>query len=98
VRKTKPEDLGRLDIPFRDARLGEMLFRYRARNWPDTLNPQESRQWQAFCAERVTNEAARLEFESGIAEAIERGGAAAEELMATLREYVAALPIEIETA
>lgn len=98
VRKTKPEDLGRLDIPFRDARLGEMLFRYRARNWPDTLNPQESRQWQAFCAERVTNEAARLEFESGIAEAIERGGAAADELMATLREYVAALPIEIETA
>jgi exodeoxyribonuclease I len=33
---------------FEDPRLDEMLFRYRARNAPDSLNPQEKQRWQAF--------------------------------------------------
>ncbi|MBX2879133.1 MAG: exodeoxyribonuclease I [Granulosicoccus sp.] len=30
---------------FDDPRVDEMLFRYRARNWPDSLNEDESRRW-----------------------------------------------------
>jgi exodeoxyribonuclease-1 len=35
-----------MDWPFKDRRLKEMLFRYRARNFPDTLSLEESQLWQ----------------------------------------------------
>lgn len=35
-----------------DARLPEMLWRFRARNYPDTLTPQERRDWNVHCLER----------------------------------------------
>ena len=34
---------------FADQRLPEMLFRYRARNFPDTLNDAEIAQWREHC-------------------------------------------------
>ena len=37
---------------FRDKRFPEMLFRYRARNWPETLAPSEHRLWRTFCDQR----------------------------------------------
>jgi len=46
IHNTAPENLGQLSLPFKDARLKEMLFRYRARNYPATLTLEESRQWQ----------------------------------------------------
>ena len=48
LRATRPNDLGRLDLPFRDGRLQEMFFRYRARNYPDTLNQADKERWQNF--------------------------------------------------
>ena len=53
VRATSAEDLGRLDLPFRDARLKEMLFRYRARNFPETLNEEEQSRWRTFRHDRL---------------------------------------------
>jgi exodeoxyribonuclease-1 len=47
IRKTEPARLGQLDWPFTDARLPEMLFRYRARNFPATLSNDEHERWQA---------------------------------------------------
>lgn len=44
--------------PFDDQRLPELLFRYRARNFPDTLTAGEQQRWQQFCRERLLNEAA----------------------------------------
>jgi exodeoxyribonuclease-1 len=38
---------------FADPRLDELLFRYRARNFPETLNEAERTQWQAHCADRL---------------------------------------------
>lgn len=35
---------------FEDERLGEMLFRYRARNFPGTLSDDEQARWTAHCA------------------------------------------------
>jgi len=32
---------------FQDERLDEMLFRYRARNWPEQMNEEEKRRWDA---------------------------------------------------
>ncbi len=47
---------GRLDsgnYPFTDPRLVEMLFRYRARNWPESLDADEQLVWQQFCHKRL---------------------------------------------
>ena len=35
---------------FKDRRLPELLFRYRARNYPDSLLPEETQQWREHCA------------------------------------------------
>lgn len=59
VRQTPPAELARRHFGFRDARYAELLFRYRARNWPDTLDAAEQTRWQAF-------RRARLEGTSGL--------------------------------
>ncbi len=38
---------------FADARLDELLFRYRARNFPDSLSDPERAQWLAHCSHRL---------------------------------------------
>lgn len=55
VRTTPPEELAGLDLAFDDGRLPEMLFRYRARNWPEYLSPVERRRWDGFRMDRLTN-------------------------------------------
>jgi exodeoxyribonuclease I len=56
IRNTKPEELAELDLPFDDRRLAEMLFRYRARNYPQTLSEAEKSRWSVFCLARLNNE------------------------------------------
>ncbi|NRB42117.1 MAG: exodeoxyribonuclease I [Pseudomonadales bacterium] len=41
---------------FRDARLPEMLFRYRGRNFPESLTAEETQRWQDFCQRRLMDE------------------------------------------
>jgi len=43
------------DAIYDDPRLPEMLFRYRARNFPATLNEQEADRWRQHCQERLQN-------------------------------------------
>ncbi len=57
IRRTAPGKLGQLDWPFKDSRLKEMLFRYRARNYPDTLSLQEEQLWQTQRLERLNRPA-----------------------------------------
>lgn len=40
--------------PFDDPRLPELHFRYRARNFPDSLTPEETLRWERFCQQRLT--------------------------------------------
>ncbi len=40
---------------FEDPRLPRMLFRYRARNWPETLTPEEREDWDAERLVRLTD-------------------------------------------
>ncbi|MFC5435085.1 exodeoxyribonuclease I [Rhodanobacter umsongensis] len=58
VRATPPEQLGTRVFPFRDARYPELLFRYRARNWPETLDADERARWEAFRQARLTRHTA----------------------------------------
>ena len=54
VRATPPEQLGTRAFPFRDPRYAELLFRYRARNWPETLDADERERWETFRRQRLT--------------------------------------------
>ncbi|MCE2571980.1 exodeoxyribonuclease I [Motilimonas eburnea] len=49
IRETEPSRLGAMDLNFEDQRLPEMLFRYRARNFPQTLDEGELVRWQHHC-------------------------------------------------
>ncbi|QTT87297.1 exodeoxyribonuclease I [Pseudomonas chlororaphis] len=53
VRNAEPVHLGQEQWPFDDERLPELLFRYRARNFPDTLNGEEQERWKIFCQQRL---------------------------------------------
>ena len=54
IRSTPPDDLAKLDFSFDDSRLDEMLFRYRARNFPETLDETEQERWNSYRHERFT--------------------------------------------
>jgi exodeoxyribonuclease-1 len=54
IRAMPPEQLATSAFKFTDSRLPEMLFRYRARNYPQTLNADEQLRWNAFCVDRLT--------------------------------------------
>ncbi len=62
VRATAPEALGGANFGFRDARLHELLFRYRARNWPETLSPTERARWNDYRRRRLRDDAAGAEY------------------------------------
>ncbi|RLA23393.1 MAG: exodeoxyribonuclease I, partial [Gammaproteobacteria bacterium] len=53
ISKMVPEKLAQYETIFEDARLPEMLFRYRARNYPETLISDESEQWEVFRRQRL---------------------------------------------
>ena len=54
IRATAESELGELDIHFDDERLDEMLFRYRCRNYPDTLFMHEIERWNQYRIQRMT--------------------------------------------
>ena len=49
---------------FEDARLPDLLFRYRARNFPDSLSAEEREEWLQFCRDKcLSGEHGRLDKE-----------------------------------
>ncbi|WP_397451526.1 exodeoxyribonuclease I [Pseudomonas sp. NA-150] len=55
VRTSEPEQLAHDEWPFDDPRLPELLFRYRARNFAETLTAEEQQRWYAFCQQRLSD-------------------------------------------
>jgi exodeoxyribonuclease I len=53
LRVASPQQLAKARQAFDDARLAELVFRYRARNFPDSLTPEESARWEAHRAARL---------------------------------------------
>ncbi|MCK5919672.1 MAG: hypothetical protein KAG66_01940, partial [Methylococcales bacterium] len=48
-----PADLAGVSRQFEDSRLSEMLFRYRARNFPASLSNTERERWETFRRQRI---------------------------------------------
>ncbi|WP_027856157.1 exodeoxyribonuclease I [Marinobacterium jannaschii] len=53
IRNASPEELMQLDPGFQDARLEEMLLRYKARNFPATLIDEERVQWEEYRKQKL---------------------------------------------
>lgn len=67
IQQTAPANLPALDLTFNDDRITQLLFRYRARNFPGTLDDSEQQRWlqhrrEALNSERI--ETFLLELES----------------------------------
>ena len=57
IRSTPVGKLTSLHFNFDDARLEEMLFRFRARNYLETLNNEERKQWNDYRQDKFSNPA-----------------------------------------
>lgn len=70
LRSCNPVQLASQSWPFEDRRLEEMLFRYRARNYPDSLTAEEWAQWEQQRLERLAQppEAGQLSLQAFSAE------------------------------
>jgi exodeoxyribonuclease-1 len=53
VRRASPAELATRAFAFKDERYTELLFRYRARNWPQSLSADELSAWEDFRRERL---------------------------------------------
>ncbi len=53
VLTSSPEKLATWTPPFKSTRLQTLFPRYRARNWPETLNDAEQKKWKNFCHTRL---------------------------------------------
>ena len=62
VRTTAPQALAQARFEFRDPRLPELLFRYRARNWPQTLDAAERARWDDYRRRRLVDDSGLSEF------------------------------------
>ena len=62
VRTTQPAALGARAFGFKDPRLPELLFRYRARNWPDTLSADEQIRWDDYRRLRLRGDGKLSEY------------------------------------
>lgn len=55
VRAANAEQLRTTEYAFVDDRLNQMLWRYKARNFPASLSEKEQAQWWEFCRNRLEN-------------------------------------------
>ena len=75
-----PAQLAAWQPPFTDERLRTLYFRYRARNWPESLNAKEQAQWRHFCEARLlegqfSNELTFARYKQILEELISSGAA-----------------------
>lgn len=96
VRRADPAQLGKEQWPFDDPRLGELLFRYRARNFPETLSAAEAEQWREFCRCRLSLAQYGApntlgDFQVALAEQFERADAGGRAVLQEWQRFVADL-------
>ncbi len=69
VRDAAPDELGGQTFVFKDRRLPELLFRYRARSFPETLSEAEQARWIEHCRAQLSEGAFNLaQFDQELAE------------------------------
>ncbi|NML62885.1 exodeoxyribonuclease I [Massilia sp. RP-1-19] len=91
LRAEAPAKLAQQRPSFEDERLAELLFRYRARNFPETLSEAEAQHWEQHRAARLFDGAAGARtVEQLFAEVdalSEDAGERAEEILGALYDY-----------
>jgi len=99
IHETDPSELGTQGWSFTDKRLPEMLFRYRARNYPETLSADEQAQWLEHCHARlVDGESGHFTFKDFYAEIEQlRTEIPADEQKNRLLDKVAVFATELES-
>ena len=90
-----PQELAVAKPGFDDERLHELLFRYRARNFPDSLNPAEQQRWQglrvAFLLQGHAGARTAEQMFTEIDQLSETADERAEEILGTLYDYADAI-------
>ncbi|WP_035056202.1 exodeoxyribonuclease I [Andreprevotia chitinilytica] len=95
LRSLSPEQLAQAKPDFADRRLAELLFHYRARNFPATLSEAENARWHQLRVERLfegrdgytTLEAYCEKIDQLAEDAGERGDERAEAILSVLYDY-----------
>ena len=92
LRDEDPQQLGKYAGLFADERLVELLFRYRARNFPETLDSEEQRRWTEFCRLRLSDSRAGApntlgEFDAALGELQAGGDVRQQALLAQWQAY-----------
>ena len=90
LRTLSPQALAKEHPNFTDDRLAELLLRYRARNFPETLSEDEFETWQHHCAERLYGDSSgtlNLEDYFTQLEQLAQNNPANLEVLEALRDY-----------
>ncbi len=94
-----PAQLASAKLPFRDPRLPEMLFRYRARNFPASLSQEERQRWHALCRQRLSEAGPGLtlmQFQQALNQARGSADPARQALLDELQQYAVELTTELD--
>jgi len=99
LRARPPADPAWLRTQFEDERLGELVWRYRARNFPEQLSVDEQPRWLAHCRARLLHgQGGALTLERQMAridelaeQALECGDERAEAILGDLHDYAQSL-------
>jgi len=98
LRRLSGAELAQARTGFDDSRLEELLFRYRARNFVETLSPEEAERWEAHRVARllegeggVPNVESYFETIDALSETVDERG---EDVLGALYEYAEAITPE----
>ena len=99
LRSLKPEQLAAERVRFDDARLEELLFRYRARNFPASLSEDENARWAQHRIERLHEGAGGLvsltQFFERIDQLSESADERGQEILGALYDYAEQIAPEV---
>ena len=95
LRTLSGEQLARARTGFDDPRLDELLWRYRARSFPDTFTPEEAQRWEAHRAARLLEGQGGMrtvdQFFAEIDQLSETADERAEEILGALYDWAEAI-------
>ncbi|MDZ7829589.1 MAG: exodeoxyribonuclease I [Halofilum sp. (in: g-proteobacteria)] len=102
VHRRAPEELATFDPGFTDARLQEVYFRYRARNWPASLSAAEAERWRGLRSVRLLAGGAGsprslADFREQLADAV-ASGLVSVELAGELEAWAGSLTADLAAA
>lgn len=99
LRQLTPPELALDCTGFDDSRLAELVFRWRARNWPDSLSESEQLRWQQHCAQVLGGEQPQMrsaeQMSAEIDALYETADEAGQAILEALYEWLEAIAPEL---